>query len=179
VSGLTVAVQGVGQVGYYLCRYLSDAGAKLVVADIDESRVRRAVKEFGASAVSLDDILRRKVDVFAPCALGAILNERSIPELRAAIVAGGANNQLETPQDGQRLFDADILYAPDYVINGGGIINVASEYYGDADDAEVLRRVAQIGPRLAGIFEEAKVSGRPTNVVADEQARKIIAAARP
>jgi leucine dehydrogenase len=179
VSGLTVAVQGVGQVGYYLCRYLSDAGAKLVVADIDESRVQRAVKEFGASAVSLDDILRRKVDVFAPCALGAILNERSIPELRAAIVAGGANNQLETPQDGQRLFDADILYAPDYVINGGGIINVASEYYGDADDAEVLRRVAQIGPRLAGIFEEAKVSGRPTNVVADEQARKIIAAARP
>jgi leucine dehydrogenase len=98
--------------------------------------------------------------------------------LRTSIVAGGANNQLETQRDGQRLFDTDILYAPDYVINGGGIINVASEYYGDADDAEVLSRVAEIGPRLAGIFSESKASGRPTNIVADEHARRIIAAAQ-
>lgn len=173
VSGLTVAVQGVGNVGYYLCQYLSEAGAKLVVADIDTARVQRVMDEFGASAVALDQILQQPVDVVAPCALGAILSEASIPTLRTTIVAGGANNQLAKNEDGERLSDAGVLYAPDYVINGGGIINVASEYYGHADD-EVMQRVAAIGPRLAGIFAEAKLSGRPTNVVADEQARRII-----
>jgi leucine dehydrogenase len=179
VDGLTVAVQGVGHVGYYLCKFLAEAGASLVVADIDGSRVQRVVDEFGATAVALDEILQQKVDVLAPCALGAILNQKSIAELQTTIVAGGANNQLETLEDGQRLCDADILYAPDYVINGGGIVNVASEYYGDADDDEVIQRVAAIGPRLSGIFAEAAASGRPTNVVADEQARNIIAAATP
>lgn len=178
VADLTVAVQGVGNVGYHLCRYLSDAGARLIVSDMNESRIQRACEDFGASGVGLDDILLQEADVVAPCALGAILNERSIPRLRTTIVAGGANNQLETPTDGQRLNDAGILYAPDYVINGGGIINVASEYYGDADDEEVMRRIAAIGPRLTGIFEESKQSGKPTNVVADEQAERIIAAAR-
>jgi leucine dehydrogenase len=179
VDGLTVAVQGVGHVGYYLCKFLAEAGASLMVADIDDSRVQRVVDEFGATAVALDEILQQKVDVLAPCALGAILNQKSIAELQTTIVAGGANNQLETLEDGQRLCDADILYAPDYVINGGGIVNVASEYYGDADDDEVIQRVAAIGPRLSGIFAEAAASGRPTNVVADEQARNIIAAATP
>jgi len=179
VDGLTVGVQGVGHVGYYLCKYLAEAGASLVVADIDNDRVQRVVDEFDASAVALDEILQQDVDVLAPCALGAILNAKSIAELQTTIVAGGANNQLETPEDGQRLCDAGILYAPDYVINGGGIVNVASEYYGDADDDEVLRRVAAIGPRLSGIFAEAEASGRPTNVVADEKARKLIAAATP
>ena len=177
VDGLRVAVQGVGNVGYHLCRYLHEAGAKLVVADIDEARVARAVSEFDATAESLDSILYADVDVVAPCALGAILNADSIERLSTPIVAGGANNQLATHDDGQRLFDADILYAPDYVINAGGIINVASEYYGDADDDEVVRRVTAIGDRLTGIFEEASASGRPTNVVADEQARRIIAEA--
>ena len=177
MRGLRVAVQGVGNVGYHLCRYLHEAGASLVVADIDEQRVARVVAEFGAEAGSLDDILFADVDVVAPCALGAILTEDSIPQLKAGIVAGGANNQLATPEDGQRLFDAGVLYAPDYVINAGGIINVASEYYGDADDDEVLRRVSAIGPRLTTIFKEADASDHPTNVVADEQARRIIAAA--
>ena len=177
VDGLTVAVQGVGNVGYHLCRYLHDAGAALLVADIDDSRTARVREEFGARVVDLDDILSQEADVLAPCALGAVLNEASIPELRTTIVAGGANNQLETDEDGQRLQSRGILYAPDYVINGGGIINVASEYYGDADDDEVLRRVSEIGPRLRGIFAEADACGRPTNVVADAQARKIIAAA--
>lgn len=177
VDGLTVAVQGVGHVGYYLCKYLHEAGARLVVADIDPERVKRIMDEFDARGVALDQILSQEVDVLAPCALGAVLNKDSIPELRTRVVAGGANNQLATAEDGQRLHDAGILYAPDYVINGGGIINVASEYYGDATDDEVWERVAAIGPRLTGIFREAADSGRPTNVVADEQAKKIIAAA--
>jgi leucine dehydrogenase len=174
LRGLTVAVQGVGNVGYYLCGYLSKAGAKLTVADIDMSRTRRAQDEFGAKVVGLDEILSQQVDVLAPCALGAILTSDSIARLRTSIVAGGANNQLATADDGKRIADAGILYAPDYVINGGGIINVACEYYGNVDDAEVLRQVAAIGPRLTGIFEEAKKTGLPTNAIADHMARSII-----
>ena len=177
VEGLKVAVQGVGNVGYHLCRFLDEAGAKLVVADIDETRVGRVVEEFGAEAVALDDLLRQKVDVIAPCALGAILNENTIADLDSAVIAGGANNQLETPADGQRLHDAGILYAPDYVINGGGIINVAAEYYGDLTDDEIWDRIAEIGPRLTGIFEESRDSNRPTNEIADDQAKRIIASA--
>ena len=146
-------------------------------ADIDAQRSERARAEFAAAVVDLDDILFQEADVVAPCALGAVLNEESIPRLQTGIVAGGANNQLATDDDGQRLLSAGILYAPDYVINGGGIINVASEYYADADDEEVLRRVSAIGSRLLGIFREAEVTGRPTNEVADAQARKIIASA--
>lgn len=177
LDGIRVAVQGVGHVGYYLCRYLHEAGARLVVADIDTDRVRRVVEEFGATAVSLVELLASDVDVVAPCALGAVINERSVGMLKASIVAGGANNQLETDADGQRLHDAGILYAPDYVINGGGIINVACEYYGDTTDQEVWDQVAAIGPRLTGIFEESAATGLPTSTVADRQARRIIAAA--
>jgi leucine dehydrogenase len=178
VAGLRIAVQGVGNVGYHLCRFLHEAGASLVVADMDQGRVQRAVDEFGADAVDLDELFREKVDVIAPCALGAVLNERTIPHLATSVIAGGANNQLETVDDGQRLHDAGILYAPDYVINGGGIINVAAEYYGDLTDDEIWDRIAEIGSRLTGIFEEARDSGRPTNEIADEQARRIIAAGR-
>jgi leucine dehydrogenase len=174
LRGLSVAVQGIGNVGYYLCRYLSEAGAKLTVADLDASRVQKAVDEFAAVAVGLGDILSQKVDVLAPCALGAVLTQDSIPTIRAPIVAGGANNQLATAADGKRLADGGILYAPDYVINGGGIINVACEFYGDVDDAAVLEQVAAIGPRLTGIFKEAKRTGEPTNVIADRMARNII-----
>ena len=176
VAGLTVAVQGVGQVGYYLCKYLHEAGAKLVVADMDAQRVQKAVDEFDARAASLEDILAQEVDAVAPCALGAIINSESIPKLQTSIIAGGANNQLETAADGQKLHDAGILYAPDYVINGGGIINVACEYYGDTTEDEVWEQVAAIGPRLSGIFAESADNNRPTNVVADQQAKRIIAA---
>jgi leucine dehydrogenase len=176
VVDLTVAVQGVGQVGYYLCKYLHEAGAKLVVADIDAGRVRKVADEFGARSVSLEDILIQEVDVVAPCALGAILNAQSIPMLQTSIVGGGANNQLEAPDDGQRLHDAGILYAPDYVINGGGIINVACEYYGETTEDEVWQQVSVIGPRLTGIFEESVAGDKPTNVVADQQAKRIISA---
>lgn len=177
IEGLTIAIQGVGNVGYYLSKYLSEAGARLLVADIDQDRVKRVCDEFAAVAVDLNDILFQKADVVAPCALGAVLTQESIARLQTGIVAGGANNQLETRADGQRLTDAGILYAPDYVINGGGIINVASEYYGNVSDAEVMQQVAAIGPRLTQIFEEAAKSGNPTSDIADTQARKIIDAA--
>ena len=177
VSGLSVAVQGVGHVGYHLCKLLVEAGASLKVADIDDARVQRICDEFGATGVAPAEILYQPVDVLAPCALGAILNRTTIPKLQTAIIAGGANNQLETLEDGQRLADAGILYAPDYVINGGGIINVACEYDGDIGDEGVTQLVAEIGPRLTGIFEEAARKGEPTNVIADAQARQIIAAA--
>ncbi len=175
LEGMRIAVQGVGNVGYYLCKLLDAAGATLVVSDLDEARVDRACGEFAAERAGLDDILSADVDVLAPCALGAVLHEDSIPGIRAKIIAGGANNQLRRPEDGQRLADAGILYAPDYVINAGGIINVACEYFGDVDDAGVMDLVARIGPRLAGIFDEAARTGEPTNVIADRQARKIIA----
>ena len=177
VSGLSVAVQGVGHVGYHLCKLLVEAGASLKVTDIDDARVQRICDEFGATGMAPDEILYQSVDVLAPCALGAILNRTTIPKLQTAIIAGGANNQLETLEDGQRLADAGILYAPDYVINGGGIINVACEYDGDIGDEGVTQLVAEIGPRLTGIFEEAARKGEPTNVIADAQARQIIAAA--
>ena len=175
LQGLRVAVQGAGHVGYYLCKLLRAAGAALIVSDIDTARVERICDEFDASPSALEDILFADVDVVAPCALGAILDEESIPGIRASIIAGGANNQLHSDADGQRLADAGILYAPDYVINGGGIINVACEYSGEVDDDGVMELVAKIGPRLAAIFEEAAKTGEPTNAIADRQARKIIA----
>ena len=175
LDGLRVGVQGIGNVGYYLCQRLHAAGATLLVSDLDESRVDRACAEFGAERVPSAEILHADVDVLAPCALGSVFSEATIPGIRARIVAGGANNQLCSPEDGRRLADAGILYAPDYVINAGGVISITYEYLGEIDDAEVMDLIAQIGPRLAGIFEEADRTGEPTSVIADRQARKIIA----
>ncbi|SDC50471.1 Glu/Leu/Phe/Val family dehydrogenase [Ruegeria marina] len=127
LSGRTVAVQGLGHVGHYLCGYLHRAGARLIVTDIDEAQVARVAAEFGAATVAPDTIYGVQADIFAPCAIGAILNSETIPQLKVAVVAGGANNQLATPEDGKRLHARGILYAPDYVANGGGIINVATE----------------------------------------------------
>lgn len=174
LTGLNVAVQGVGHVGWHLCQSLAAAGAELVVADLDEARLARARDELGASVASLQDIVSADVDVFSPCALGAILNSRSIEHLRARIVAGAANNQLETDADGQRLFVEDVLYAPDYVINAGGIINVALEYAGGFADHEVDQRVASIGTRLGEIFAQSAAEKRPTDVIANEVARRLI-----
>ena len=179
LAGLKVAVQGVGNVGYHLCRLLHEAGAILFVADMDAARVERAREAFGATPCALDEILYLDVDVVAPCALGAVLTADSIPKLKASIVAGGANNQLQTTGDGKRLADAGILYAPDYVINAGGIINVACEYSAEVDDAGVTALVEKIGPRLSAIFEEARELGQPTNAVADAQARRLIGRERP
>jgi leucine dehydrogenase len=128
--------------------------------------------ELGASAVATEDVLAEDVDVLAPCALGAVLDAQSIPRLRARIVAGAANNQLAQGEDGQSLLAAGILYAPDYVINAGGIISVSREYRGGATEAQVLEDIGQIPLRLAEIFERARHENRTTNEVADEMARE-------
>lgn len=174
LAGLTVAVQGVGNVGGHLCRYLHDAGCKLKIADVDNERLQGISNELGAEIISGEHILRTKCDVFAPCALGGILTEASIATLPAQVVAGAANNQLATDGDGQRLLERGILYCPDYVINAGGIINVAYEYDKIGDDAEVMSKIAEIGARLQSIFSAATTRGLPTNVVADQMALKLI-----
>lgn len=179
LKGLRVAVQGLGNVGFNLCELLHAAGATLWVADIDAAAVERAQQRFGAQAVPIDDILQQDVDVVAPCALGAILNGRSIPLLKAAIVAGGANNQLATELDGQRLHERGILYAPDYVINAGGIIWVSAEYLGEFDEAQALVRVRRIGATLDGIFAESAERQLPPHAVADERARRLLSIPSP
>ncbi len=171
LEGLRVVVQGLGSVGYHLCRNLHAAGAQLIVADIRQASVERVQAEFGAEVVDVDAVLAVPADVLAPCALGGILNAETIPRLQVAIVAGGANNQLLRDADGQALSQRGILYAPDYVINAGGIINVAAQYLASMNDAEVDERVRGIGERLSEIFAIAEREDRPTNEVADEMAR--------
>jgi leucine dehydrogenase len=175
LEGLKVAVQGLGGVGYPLCRLLAAEGASLCVADARPALVQRVCQELGAAAVPVEAILSQAVDVLAPCALGAVLDSRSIPALRAQVVAGAANNQLAREEDGEALMRAGILYAPDYVINAGGIISVAHEYRGGATAAQVKAEIEKIPVRLTKIFERALREGRPTSDVADEMARERLA----
>lgn len=178
LDNLRVAVQGVGKVGYDLCRQLHEAGAGLVIADVNEQNLNRVQAEFGAQIVPIDQILFEDVDVLAPCAMGAILDAQSIPDIRATIIGGAANNQLATEQDGQRLFDRGILYAPDYVINGGGIISVSMEYMGGRTESDVHAQIALIPERLTDIFVTSDKQQTPTNVVADTMAESIVNAGR-
>jgi leucine dehydrogenase len=171
LHGVAIAVQGVGGVGYHLCRMLAADGARLFVADVRAAAVQRAVDEWGATAVAVEDILLQDVEIFAPCALGAILNAQSIRKLKAKVVAGAANNQLALDTDGLALHAAGVLYAPDYVINAGGIINVYHEYYGTSSEAQVSAAIGGIPARLTEIFERSRRENRPTNAVADELAR--------
>lgn len=173
LTGLTVAVQGIGNVGLGLCRLLKEAGAKLIVADIDDARVAAVAHELGARVVGVHDILGVDADIFAPCALGGILDHRTIPQLKAKLVCGGANNQLATESDGQLLVERGVVYAPDYVVNAGGIINVSAEYLGETTE-QVRARVLAIAPRLIGVLQQATHDGSPANVVADILARQII-----
>jgi len=174
LEGLRVAVQGVGGVGYHLCRLLAAEGAKLRVADVRESATKRASEEFNAVAVPVESVLSEDVDVLAPCALGAILNAQTIPTIRARVVAGAANNQLAEERDGAALQLAGVLYAPDYVINAGGIISVAREFNGGATEAQVVSEIHGIPARLVEIFDRSRRDGRPTNGVADLMARERI-----
>lgn len=173
-QGVHVAIQGVGSVGGGLARHLAAEGAKLTLADVDGARAAALAAELGAQVVDANAIVGIEADVFSPNALGAILNEYSIPLLKAAAVAGGANNQLATPADAARLHDRGILYAPDYVINAGGIINVALEYLGQGDRDEVNARIAQIPSRLDTIWDESAATATPAADVADAMARKLI-----
>lgn len=178
VSGLKVAVQGVGHVGCNLCKQLHEAGAKLLVSDINQDSVNRVASEFGAEIAGLDEILFADVDILSPCALGAVINDDTIDQIKAGIIAGAANNQLARDDHGQVLMDRGILYAPDYVINAGGIINVAAETRGAYDVNWVNAKVENIYNSLLVIFERSVSEMRPTNHIADELAHEIIEAAR-
>jgi leucine dehydrogenase len=171
LSGRTVALQGCGHVGYYLGRELHEAGARLIVTDIDSDRVRRCVQEFGAIAVEPDEIYGAKADIFAPSALGGIINDKTIPKLKVEIVAGAANNQLLEERHGDMLEDRGILYAPDYVANAGGVINV----YGELnawDSARALRKADEIYDTVLRLYEIAKADGIPSYKAADRLAEQ-------
>ncbi len=176
VQGRTITVQGVGNVGFNLCRLLSGEGAKIVVADVNKANLQRA-EVFGVEMAPVDQIHAVKADVFSPCALGAGLNAKTIPELGAPIICGAANNQLATEADGQRLVERGITYAPDYVVNAGGIINVSAEYLGEAADV-VEARVHAIAPRLMRVLETAKSENITPHQAADRIVREKLAAAR-
>jgi leucine dehydrogenase len=177
LGGKKIAVQGVGHVGSHLCRRLRDEGAKLTVTDIDEAKVRRVAKEFGASAVEPDAIYGVKADVFAPCALGAVINDDTIDRLTVAIVAGGANNQLATERHGDMLHRRGIVYAPDYVINSGGLINVNAELEGWTSE-RAHEKASEIYGTILHALESAAERGIPTYRAADQIAMERIAYAR-
>ncbi|CAN5260957.1 Glu/Leu/Phe/Val dehydrogenase dimerization domain-containing protein [soil metagenome] len=178
VSGLHVAVTGVGKVGLALARHLAEAGAKLTVADVRAAAVSTAVVDLGASAVEVDRVHRVECDIFAPCALGAGLNEVTIPELGCAAVCGSANNQLATPADGERLAQLGVLYAPDYVVNAGGVINIATEADGAGyDRARAWARVAAIHENTLAVFALADEQGLTPVAAADRLAERRLAAA--
>ncbi len=168
-EGLTVALQGLGHVGYDYARRLHQAGAKLIVSDIDQQALENAKQEFGAQIVGVDEIYDAAADIYAPCALGATINANTLNRLKVKIVAGGANNQLASPEFGEALRQKGILYAPDFVINGGGIIKVCYEYLNTPEDG-LDAHVRRIGDTLSEIFAQADADGLPTSVVADRVA---------
>jgi len=166
LEGLTVAIQGVGSVGYHLAEELDERGVELVVADVDEEAVARCVESFGADAVDPEAIFDADCDVFAPCALGAVLNDETIPRLDCDIVAGSANNQLEFSHHDEMLRERGILYAPDYAINAGGLIYVAKFYPGN-DIEEASEKIDGLYGQMLEIFDRAKANDVPTSEVTD------------
>ena len=174
LAGLHIAMQGAGSVASGVCRHAAVEGAKLSIADVDVARAETLAAETGGAVVSPNDVLSLEADVVSPCALGAILTAESIAALRAPIVAGAANNQLATPEDGKRLQERGILYAPDYVINAGGIINVSTEYLGDGGPELVRSRIEAIPGRLEQIWADSAATGRNPAAVADAMAQKLI-----
>ncbi len=171
LQGVKVAIQGVGNVGYHLAKYLNGAGAELIVTDIYATHVDRVVAEFGAKTVAPGDIYAVKADVFAPCAMGGIINTTTVEQLQVAVIAGAANNQLSRPELAQQLLSKEILYAPDYVINAGGIIDVAYQRSGEGA-AALKKHIETIDPTLTTIFDSAGEKGLPTDVVADQIAEQ-------
>ncbi|MDQ3364509.1 MAG: leucine dehydrogenase [Myxococcota bacterium] len=175
LKGVHVAVQGVGHVGYYLCKELHASGAKLTVADIDPHKSERARRDFGAAIVAITDVPKVVCDVFAPCALGAGINDETVPHLQAPIVAGAANNQLAEPRHGNDLHARGILYAPDYAINAGGLVNVAQEVRGY--DATLARdKTLKIYDTIWDICDRSKKLNAPTYKVADIMVEEKLAA---
>jgi leucine dehydrogenase len=161
-------------VGYYLCKHLHEEGAKLIVSDIDDVKVKRVVDEFGAVAVAPRDIYGADADIFAPCALGAVINDDTIEVLKVDIIAGAANNQLEGERHGDQLHEMDIIYAPDYAINAGGLINVNAEVEGwDLDRSH--KKASEIYDTILHIVQLAREQGIPTYHAADELAEQRLA----
>ncbi len=176
LEDVTVAVQGLGNVGMQLCRFLHEAGARLIVSDIKTELAEQAAARFGATVETPGEILFAEAEVIAPCALGAVLDDITIPRLKATVVAGAANNQLAEDRHGQMLVDRGILYAPDYVINAGGIIDIDEvRADGGYDGNHALDRCAAIHGTLMDLFRRAEADGTPTNVTADRMAREILA----
>ena len=168
---LRVAVQGLGSVGFELCRLLHDAGARLWVCDLNESTVERAIEQFAAQAVPLEAIYGLDVDVFAPCAFGAVINDQTIAVMKAPVIAGAANNQLAEERHGELLMRAGKLYAPDYLVNAGGVINIS--YEGPSYDREIaFAHVARIEGTLTSVFQRAKAENIATSVAADRIAEE-------
>lgn len=178
LSKRTVAVQGVGSVGAHVCAYLARDGARLVISDIDQVALKDVSASTGATIVQPDDIYDAEADIFSPCALGAVINEKTLDRLRVKGVAGAANNQLIVPEMGEFLRRKGILYAPDYVINGGGIINVAAEISGNYSRDWVDGKLARLIETLGEVLDEALSTGQPANAVADRIARQRIAGAK-
>lgn len=174
LEGKTVAVQGIGNVAFTLCEHLHKEGANLIVTDINEAAVDRAVQAFGAKAVDPGDIYGVECDIYSPCALGATINDETIPQLKAKVIAGSANNQLKTTEHGDIIHEKGIVYAPDYVINSGGVINVADELNG-YNATRALKNVESIYDILLKIFEISKRDNIPTYVAADRMAEERIA----
>lgn len=172
-----VAVQGVGHVGYWLCRYLHDEGARITVTDIDEERVARVVEEFDTEVVGPDEIYGIDADIFAPCALGAVVNDDTLEVFKVDIIAGAANNQLARSEHGAACHERGILYAPDYVINAGGLINVYGEMH-DWTLERSKRKAGEIYGTLLRIFEDAAAENLPTALAADRLAEERIQRAR-
>jgi leucine dehydrogenase len=175
LTNRTVAIQGCGHVGYYLAKELHEAGAKLVVTDIDAERVKRVATEFAARAVSTEEIYGVQADIFAPCALGAIINDKTIPQLKVEIVAGAANNQLLEERHGDELETRNIMYAPDYVANAGGVINVYSELAGWTS-ARSFRKADEIYDTILKVYAISKAEKIPTYLAADRLAEQRISA---
>jgi leucine dehydrogenase len=173
LSGIKVAIQGVGHVGYYLAKELHALGAKLTISDIDASRTNRVREELGATVVPNDQIFAQDVDVLAPCALGAILDDATLPQIRAKIIAGAANNQLAETRHGEALHARGVVYAPDYAINAGGLVNVCAEHLGHAsgkgyDEKGSRETVLKIHDTILEIVERAKATNVPSYRVADQ-----------
>jgi leucine dehydrogenase len=174
VNGLHIALQGAGSVASGVAMHAAAEGAKLTIADIDQAKAQKLASAVNGAVVSPDAILTTEADVLSPCALGAILTERSIAALKVPVVAGGANNQLANEEDGARIHARGILYAPDYVINAGGIINVSTEYLNNGDAHVVRERIEGIPVRLEQIWSESASSGRDPAAVADSMAQHLI-----
>lgn len=174
VDGLHIALQGAGSVASGVAMHAAAEGARLSIADVNHAKATALARQVGGTVADPQEILFLDADVVSPCALGAIFDEASIARLRTPIVAGGANNQLATHTDGARLAERGILYAPDYVINAGGIINVCTEYLGDGDSSLVRERIEGIPLRLEQIWAESAQSGRDPAAVADAMAQRLI-----